>query len=45
MQRTNTENSQQISPEKELLGHTVQKVIGFPIPSWDVTYQTLPGLE
>jgi hypothetical protein len=23
----------------------VKKVIDFPVPSWDVTYQTLPGRE
>ncbi len=23
--------------------YTVKKVTGFPVPSWDVTYQTLPG--
>jgi hypothetical protein len=25
------------------LVHCKKKVTGFPIPSWDVTYQTLPG--
>ncbi len=27
------------------LQYTVKKVSGFPVPSRDVTYQTLPGLE
>jgi hypothetical protein len=26
-------------------GYTVKKVINFPVPSRDVTYQTLPGRE
>ncbi len=30
---------------EELLIYTVKKVIGFPVPSWDVTYQTLPERE
>ncbi len=30
---------------KPSCNHTVKKVSHFPIPSWDVTYQTLPGRE
>ncbi len=25
--------------------YTVKKVIAFPVPSWDVTNQTLPGID
>jgi hypothetical protein len=25
--------------------HTVKKDSDFPVPSWDITYQTLPGRE
>jgi hypothetical protein len=27
------------------VAHTVKKIIVFPVPSWDVTNQTLPGRE
>jgi hypothetical protein len=30
---------------KVILSYTVKKVSGFPVPSRDVTYQTLPGRE
>ncbi len=38
-------SSETVVSMQYLYQYTVKKVIDFPVPSWDVTFQTFPGSE